>query len=153
MRLGSIITSAKIDPDPMYNGPSLCKTESCELARGNKDSGSFCPSNAIGPAEEKVLIGEKEFTVARIDKWRCTWGSMGLSKSSGGLKNIPMPESVGPNEIFNALKERDPAQSMELMVIGRGDYCGRCIIECPVGRSKKLDQMLSQATQGKDSQQ
>jgi hypothetical protein len=32
---------------------------------------------------------------------------------------------------------------MELMVIGRGDYCGKCIMECPVARSPKLDELLN----------
>jgi hypothetical protein len=59
------------------------------------------------------------------------WGSMGLTKESLGLKDIPMPDQVGPEEIFNAMKERDPAQSLELMVISRGDYCGKCLHQCP----------------------
>jgi hypothetical protein len=145
VRLGSIITTAKLDPDPMYEGERLCKYDKCDaFNKSDEASGGLCPTKAIGPQEERVVIQDKVFMVARIDSWRCTWGSMGLSKEAGGLKDIPMPEQVGPDEVFEALKHRDPAQSMELMVIGRGDYCGKCIIECPIGRSGEVDQLMSE---------
>jgi len=148
-RFGSIITTAKLEPDPMYEGPRLCDPSTCENIVGGQDSYSaICPTRAIGPEEEEVIIGDRKFRVAKIDKWRCTWGSMGLSKKAGGLKDVPMPERVGPDEVFDALKQRDPAQSMELMVIGRGDYCGKCIIECPVGRSEEIEQLVLDVNEG-----
>jgi len=61
------------------------------------------------------------------------------------LKDIPMPAKVGPEEVFNGMKERDPAQSLELRVINRGDYCGKCIMECPVASSPQVKALLSKA--------
>lgn len=148
VRFGSIITTAPLISNPVYQGPVLCDPETCSNVKKEAESFSTsCPTSAIGPEEETVRIGGREFRVARIDPWRCTWGSMGLSKASGGLRDIPMPVEVGPAEIFEALKKRDPAQSMELMVIGRGDYCGKCIIECPVGRNERIEELLRQAKQ------
>ena len=142
-RFGAIITTADLEPDPMYDGPQLCDPDRCEkVVREAVTCSTVCPTKAIGPEEEEVIIGDRTFRVAKIDQWRCTWGSMGLTKEAGGLRDIPMPEDVGPTEIFDALKERDPSQSMELMVIGRGDYCGKCVIECPVGINEKIEEHL-----------
>jgi len=142
-RFGSVITTAKLDPDPMYNGPKLCDPDRCrELSQGMPLCAAVCPTKAIGPDVEQVTIGDRYFKVAKCDPWRCMWGSMGLTKGSLGLKDIPMPDRVGAKDVFNALKERDRAQSMELMVIGRGDYCGKCIMECPVGSAQKVNELL-----------
>jgi epoxyqueuosine reductase len=142
-RFGSIITTAKLTTDPMYQGPRLCIPEKCGQASKNKPvCAGICPTQAIRTKETEVAIGEKVFKVAEIDTWRCTWGSLGLSKKSGGVKDIPMPENPGPEDVFKALSQRDPSQSMETMVIGRGEYCGRCIMECPVGSSPKVNELM-----------
>lgn len=145
-RFGSIITTAKLDPDPLYDGAKLCTPDKC-LPAGSQMPicAAVCPTRAIGPDVEKVVIGGRSFEVAKFDSWRCMWGSLGLTKNSLGLKDIPMPEKVEPSHIFNALKERDPSQSLELMVIGRGDYCGKCIMECPVGSPQKVNELLLKA--------
>ncbi len=145
-RFGSVITTAKLDPDPMYDGARLCEPDKCPaLGSQIPVCAAVCPTKAIGPDIEQVIIGHKSFEVANFDSWRCMWGSMGLSKDSLGLRHIPMPDKVDASDVFNALKERDPSQSMELIVIGRGDYCGKCIMECPVGSSKKVDELLLKA--------
>ena len=144
VRFGSVITTAELDADPTYRGPRLCDPDKCKtLGSGMPVCARVCPTKAIGPNEKQVTIGDRDFKVAKIDPWRCVWGSMGLSKEAGGLKDIPMPENVDPDNLFSALSQRDPNQSMELMVIGRGDYCGKCVMECPVAREQKLDELLS----------
>ena len=144
VRFGSVITTAELDADPTYRGPRLCDPDKCKtLGSGMPVCARVCPTKAIGPNEKQVTIGDRDFKVAKIDPWRCVWGSMGLSKEAGGLKDIPMPEKVDPDNLFSALNQRDPNQSMELMVIGRGDYCGKCVMECPVAHQQKLDELLS----------
>lgn len=145
VRWGAVITNAKLEPDPMYQGPKLYDVETC------KESGhelpvcaTVCPTKAIGSKMEEVIIGDRQFEVANFDCWRCTWASMGLSQNAAGLRDIPMPDKVTIEDIFNGLNKREPSQSTELMVISRGDYCGRCIMECPVGSSKRVDEILSQ---------
>jgi len=146
-RFTSIITNARLEADmkpPLKS--KLCDLEKCkELGKGLPICASVCPTHAIGPSEQEVRIGDRIFKTAKIDRWRCMWGSMGLSKDSLGLKDIPMPDTVGPEEVFNGMKERDPAQSLELMVISRGDYCGKCIMECPVASSSEVNQLLLKA--------
>ncbi len=95
--------------------------------------------------EEPYWRGPKHQPTAKINRWKCMWGSMGLSKDSCGIKDIPMPDEVGPEEVFNGMKERDPGQSLELMVISRGDYCGKCIMECPVASSTKVNELLQKS--------
>jgi epoxyqueuosine reductase len=139
VRFGSIITTARLEPDEMYNGPTLCQPEKCgDLRRGRPVCAAICPTQAIRATEEEVRIGSRNFKSATVDTWRCTWGSLGLSKKSGGVKDIPMPEQIGPEEVYAALSKRDASQIMETMVIGRGDYCGRCLMECPVGKSPEV---------------
>lgn len=143
-RFGSVITNAKLDPDPMYAGSKLCVPERCkELGQGLPLCARVCPTKAIGPDVERVTIGARSFEVAKVDRWRCMWGSMGLTRETLGLRDIAMPDRVQAKEISDALKQRDRAQSMELMVIGRGDYCGKCVMECPVASSEKINQILS----------
>jgi epoxyqueuosine reductase len=142
-RFGSVITTAPLDVgfgSPMSDRCNLAKCR--ELGGGVPLCAHVCPTKAIGPGEEKVKIGNKVYKTAKIDRWKCMWGSMGLSKDALGLRDIPMPENVGIDEVFNALRERDPAQSLELMVIGRGDYCGKCLMVCPVGKSDKVEELM-----------
>jgi len=142
-RFVSIITTAPLNTDSVYHSSKLCDLAKCrKLGNGIPLCAHVCPTKAIGPSEQEIKIGKTLFRTAKIDRWRCMWGSMGLSRQALGLKDISMPNVVGPEDVFNALKERDPAQSMELMVIGRGDYCGKCIMECPVGSSSEVSALM-----------
>lgn len=143
-RFGTIITNAPLEPDPVYRGPKLCDVEKCkQLGNGVPICAKVCPTQAIGQEVEDVKIGDRSFKVAKFDRFRCAWGSMGLNKKALGLKDIPMPEKVGYEELFAALKEREPVQAMELLVISRGDYCGQCTMECPAGNSGLVDRTLA----------
>ncbi len=142
-RYGTIITNAPLEADPVYSGPKLCDVEKCrELGNGEPICAAVCPTKAIGSEAEVVKIGERRFEVAKFDRFRCMWGSMGLSKKALGMKDIPMPEKIGYAEINAALKDRDPGQAQELIVISRGDYCGQCVMECPMGSSEAVDKLL-----------
>jgi epoxyqueuosine reductase len=142
-RFGSVITTAELKPDPMYDGPTLCDLKKCqELGQGFPLCVAVCPTKAIGPDVDKVTIGHRSFEIAHFERYRCMWGSMGLSKNSLGLRDIPMPEKVEVQDVLNALNQRDPSQVLELMVINRGDYCGKCIMECPVGIPKRVEEIL-----------
>ncbi len=144
-RYGSIITNAVLEPDAVYEGPRLCDVEKCrQLGNGQPVCAAVCPTRAIAAEGETVKIGERSFEVAKFDRFRCMWGSMGLSTNALGMKDIPMPEKIGYAEINQALKDRDPGQAQELIVISRGDYCGQCIMECPVGSPEAVNRLLEQ---------
>ena len=135
-RFSSVITTAPLEADALYDGPRLCDVESCrKLGQGRLLCESSCPTKAIGPDAQTVKVGGKDYRVGQFARFRCMWGSMGLLKETLGLKDIPIPEKNGldAGDILEALSKRDPSQALELMVIGRGDYCGQCIVECPAG--------------------
>ncbi len=146
-RYGSVITNAPLEPDPVFKGSRLCDVEKCkQLGNGRPLCAAACPTGAIGLEAETVRIGDAGYQTARFDRFRCAWGSMGLSKNALGLKDIAMPEKLGYAELAAALKERETSQTLELMVISRGDYCGQCIMECPVGDPERIRQLLSLRT-------
>lgn len=143
VRFGSIITNAELEIDPMYSGINLCDIEKCKKSnKGVPACEAKCPTKAITCGTEQVIIGDRKFEVAKFGRYRCMWGSMGLSKSSLGMKDIPMPEEVGLEDVFRAMKERDPNQAGELLIINRGDYCGQCMMECPAGSPRLVDETI-----------
>lgn len=145
-RFVSVITTARLAPDPMYEGARLCDVDKCrERGRGKAVCASVCPAGALHDDGRSTVIGDKSCEIAGFDRNKCFWASMGLSEGSLALKPIPMPRRVEVGDVFKALKERDPRQESELLVIGRGDYCGRCIMECPVGSPKIIDELLHEA--------
>ena len=145
-RFVSVITTAQLDADPPYKGATLCQPDKCR-GTGEREPvcSSVCPVNALGNDSQTIRIGEKRFLLARFDRNRCLWASMGMSAGSLAVKPLPVPDNVGIGDVFQALKARDPRQTAELAVIGRGDYCGKCIMECPVGRPAIVDELVSRA--------
>lgn len=138
VRLATVLTSAELEPDPMYGGPKLCDPTECasKSGKGEPICKGICPVQAIGSKENvEIEIGSKKFKSAQLDQFKCMWGNWGLHQDALAIKPIPMPEKVTFNEVFEALKKRDPVQVVELMIPGRGNYCDRCIVECPVGRA------------------
>ena len=140
-RFGAVITNAGLDTDTVYRGPKLCDVDNCRsIGQGEPLCAKVCPTKAFGPGSEEVIIGGRNFEVAKYARFRCMWGSMGLTDKSLGLKDIPMPEDVRVEDVYDALSAREPAQEMELMCLnGRGDYCGKCVMACPVGDSIDID--------------
>jgi epoxyqueuosine reductase len=138
VRLASVLTSAELEPDPMYEGPRLCDPRECRQ-KSSKETPicqGICPVKAIGSEENiEIEIGGRKFKTADLDQFKCMWGNWGLHQDALAIRPIPMPEKVTFHEVLEALKQRDPAQVVELMVPGRGNYCDRCIVECPVGRA------------------
>lgn len=65
-RVVFLFTDAELEPDPMYNGPKLCKM-CLKCARE-------CPGGCISTDKTKsitVNVGGKECTWGEIDVWRC----------------------------------------------------------------------------------
>lgn len=67
VRLVSVITTAQLDQDSMYEGPSLCDPTEC-----NMKCVSVCPKNLISKKEiVQFDIGGKIFEYARLEKMDC----------------------------------------------------------------------------------
>jgi epoxyqueuosine reductase QueG len=108
-RFVSIITDAALDPDPVYEGPPLCKKcFRCVDA---------CPVNAISRKEKSTFeIEDKIFEFGKLDRLRCDWAKWGAlvgeegPKYLGITKNIMPPEEITAEAVHNALRQFSPVE-------------------------------------------
>jgi ferredoxin len=65
-RFCSVITTAPLVADPLYDGPPLC--DRCMACV------KVCPVKAIDPDHlETCTIGDRSCAYAKVDHWRCAW--------------------------------------------------------------------------------
>lgn len=131
VRLGSIITTAPLEVDPMYSGEPLCQPERC----GNRCI-RICPVDAFSETETTTIrIGDRVFHKARHDNIRCVAALQGITKGSGTRSEVVFP----PGEVLpDYPASREPEASwadneirhQTFGIIG-GNYCGRCLQVCP----------------------
>ena len=144
-RFGSIITTAKLDPDPMYEGPRLCDPDKCkEIGAGIPVCIRVCPINNFNHDRSvKVVINSREFEYAWMDHMRCgkTVG-VGLHPKVLGPPNLVIPEKIEFDTGLKLRAQAPPKTIMEGMVYGRGHFCGICMLRCPVGSNKLIDDIL-----------
>ena len=63
-RLAFIFTDAPLEPDPMYNGPSLCRR--CMACVRE------CPGQCLSKTESVVAyVGDKKCEWGKLDEWKC----------------------------------------------------------------------------------
>ena len=131
-RLASVITSAPLQADLLYSAGPLCdQCEGCLKA---------CPVGAFHKTEQhSVRIGEKAFTYAKVDKWRCAWveqlGMVGEGgpQYEGYTTNVLPPPQVTREDYLAAMSKRDPFQAS----CGWGTIsCGRCLHACSAHKNR-----------------
>ncbi len=136
-RFNSILTSAELEPTPLWSGPELCPKEACNYHCVRK-----CPAKALSQSEgQSATIGSKTVTYAARDDVRCMYGIHGMLEGSGARSKLEIPE--GPGRIEHFLAERhgdnihvgDKAMLENSFGIICGDFCGKCLHQCS---SKKL---------------
>jgi len=69
-RLVSVITSADLDADPLYDGPTLC--DKCGMCEKHCPGRNFSRDLMMGV--DKLVIGNKTYEYAKLNRWRCLWG-------------------------------------------------------------------------------
>jgi len=123
LRVVSVITTAEIPGDPLME-EDLCSGKDCMICA------RICPVRAI-PDERcvELRIGGRDYRYAAIDKWRCRTGEQGLTRPTLGMTDFEGCGDVDGDVYLSQVKNESPWQKMER----QGPYCGRCIIECPVG--------------------
>ncbi len=132
-RLCSVITTAPLTEDPLFDGPALC--DGCDACL------KACPVDAFHKTDHHaVRIGEKPFTYAQVDKWRCAWveqlGMVGEGgpKFEGYTTDVPPPDPVRREDFLAAMGKRDPFHS----TCGWGTIsCGKCLHACQAHKHKK----------------
>jgi epoxyqueuosine reductase len=136
-RFNSVLTSAELEPTPLYDGPPLCLPEAC----GSKCV-KICPTQAFSETElQTCTIGDKAVEYAVHDDIRCAYGVTGLVKDTGSFSDLEIPEGPGqPLRYFADMGSEEKHPFHEAMLdncfgIICGDFCGKCLHKCP---SKKL---------------
>ena len=128
-RFGVILTTLELEPDPMYDGPSLCNPEKCDICV------KVCPTGALrtyGTHElEHVEIGDKTYEYTLVNFPKCRKALQAMTKDldgSGDYLTVKEPTM----EDLAAAEERMPIDTLGLQHICSW-HCGRCLSYCPSG--------------------
>ena len=128
-RFGVILTTAELEPDPLYQGPPLCNPDSCGICT------KVCPSGALskrGEGEPNVVEMEgRRFEYCRVDMAKCFLVQNKLRKEYGGKADVVAPDAtmaeIGP------VQERIQQPDLGIQHTPSW-YCGRCLSYCPAGK-------------------
>jgi epoxyqueuosine reductase len=136
-RLNTLLTSAELEPTPMYDGPALCPADKCR-----KKCARVCPAKAISETDTQTcVVGDQVLTYAVHDNIRCAYGVHGMIKGSGGRSEIEIPDGAGQAAPFIEEYLADNLHLYDKVMLDNcfgiicGDFCGKCLHKCP---SKKL---------------
>jgi len=144
-RFSSVITTAKLEADPMYDGPRLCDPQKCsELGDGLPLCVAVCPLGLISTDETVVAdFGDRKFEYAQKDKVKCG-GTIGLGIHPLVMgKDAPkIPDKVDMDTIDQLIRDAPPFWKLETVAFGRGHFCGLCLLRCPVGRPQDVENIL-----------
>lgn len=128
VRWVSIITELELTPDPLYQGPRLCDPEKCRICV------DVCPAHALSD-KESVCVKINDFTTkyAKRDKPRCRCATSGLIKGTPGRLQADMPETMETMDDWFEFRKKDNHWNKD--EFHHGNYCLRCLTQCPIGRS------------------
>jgi len=136
-RYNTLLTSAELEPTPLYDGPPLCVPEAC----GNKCI-KICPVNAFSDTElQSCSVGGREKSYALHDNIRCAYAVTGLVQGTGSRADLEIPEGPGqPLHFFASMASEEIHPYTKAMLdncfgLICGDFCGKCLHMCP---SRKL---------------
>ncbi len=130
IRFNSVITNAPLEASPLYEGGKVCMPEKC-----NYKCIRTCPAGAFSEEMRSCKIGDKSFEYATLDTIRCFYGITAKVKGSGGRSEITIPEGSG--EISNWLMSEEEVNPVDRAMLNDcfgiicGDFCGRCLHQCP----------------------
>ena len=136
-RLVTVLTSAELEPTPLYDGPELCRPDLSGMKCVR-----LCPAQAFSEKErQSCVIGDRTLTYSTHDNIRCSYAIHGMIKGDGARSEIDIPE--GPGDVSHLARELrgknihpfDRAMLNNSFGIICGDFCGKCLHQCP---SKEL---------------
>jgi epoxyqueuosine reductase QueG len=134
-RFGAILTTAELEPDPMYSGPKLCDPTQCNICT------TVCPTGALskyGEREARQVVykddgGEKVYQYCHVSMSRCRIATQALMKKTGGKEDYV-------KSLDATMKEIDEIETMvrpEGLQTAPTWKCGKCLAYCPVGNWKE----------------
>lgn len=134
-RFGAILTTAELEPDPMYSGPRLCDPQKCNICT------TVCPTGALSKYGDKEARrvsynyenGEKVYDYCHVDITRCRIGTHGLMKNTGGREDLVSSLDATMEEVNAACRKTMPEGLQDSPTW----KCGKCLTYCPVGNWKE----------------
>lgn len=141
-RFGAILTTAKLRPDPMMDGPRLCDYTKCHICE------QVCPTGAIPPykpgQERSVDFGEGHIEKYSGINWtKCKIACEGHLKefNTCGEFNLidPLMDNPVDEEFRVASLWKSKAENSYMHFIQHSTTwkCGNCLQYCPVGNWKE----------------
>lgn len=136
-RFVSVITTAELDPSPMYSGPKLCDLKKCtDLGQGTPLCVKYCPMQAFtAEGHKEVVIGDKQYQYAKLNFRTC-------ASIHNYISDTDYPRKPGGETAAIPLEKMEPKYEIERMVYKRGHGCGGCMFVCPVGLPKEVSQIV-----------
>ena len=136
-RFGVILTTAELEPDPLYGGPKLCDPTKCQICV------DVCPTKAIGRYGSEDTRTCKLGTYGKVSFPRCQVPTQGLRKEFGGDQDYVTSDDPTPQDISDA-NAREPIRDRGLQH-HESWHCGLCLSYCPAGKWKErfLDKSLT----------
>jgi epoxyqueuosine reductase len=135
-RFGAILTTAELEPDPIYNGPHLCDPAACNICT------TVCPTHTLSkfgekPARRVVFkdkTGDRAFEYCHVTMTRCQIATQALMKKVGGDKDLVTSLDASPREIDEAISTRKTLDGLQMSPSWK---CGKCLAYCPAGNWKR----------------
>ena len=130
VQLASLITNARLEPDPMIEEELCNKCYKCM---------KICPTEVHDPEELISFVMEgKTYYHAKYRKLRCFWGCGGLTGrgKSWSMSDVSMPVLEDENNMeeiiweFAAAKGKTHPVEQFLKGVQGLQYCGQCHIVC-----------------------
>ncbi|MBQ8975663.1 MAG: hypothetical protein IJ072_08100 [Oscillospiraceae bacterium] len=129
-RFGAILTTAELEPDPLYSGKKLCNPEKCGICT------KVCPSGALskfGSGEiSEVNIEGRKYEYCKVDMVKCFVVEERLRTKYGAPEDYVSSDSPSFEEYADA-KARARTYDLGLQHVPSW-YCGRCLSYCPAGQ-------------------
>lgn len=128
VRWVTVLTDLELEADSFYSGERLCRYPECRICV------DCCPAHALSDTEcVHVNAGGYETDYAKRDKPKCRCAVKGLVKGTPGRLQNDIPHNnrmKNMEDWYQLTKKDDPWQRMEF---NHGNYCLRCMTQCPIG--------------------
>ncbi|HIS40721.1 MAG TPA: epoxyqueuosine reductase [Candidatus Aphodovivens avistercoris] len=137
-RFGAVLTTAELEPDPLYDGPRLCDPSKCHICE------KMCPTGAIpaySPEQARIIkCGDKEVSYGSTSWARCRIMCHGTRKefNESGTDIVPLEMDDPLNEdldCIGAYYNKHPRRNF--WQHNPTWKCGNCLTYCPVGNWKE----------------
>ncbi len=127
VRWVSVVTNLDLEPDELYHGEKLCRFPECRVCV------DCCPAHALSDSESiHVKVDDFETDYAKRDKPKCRCAVNGLIKGTPGRTQLDMPEQMETMEDWFAFNKK--GDHWDKSEFHHGNYCLRCMTQCPIGR-------------------